>query len=547
MDSQAPAVWTRIAFGLLLGAAPCSPLRADIPAVIPAGGSPAEADGGWQLTNWETLVEQESGAPTTSKGASKSAAKSAPPPVLLETLRTPGAKEAKNAMPRRDKSKTPRVVAPTIKDDGMIDIPKLESKPLRPAQAPVAMPRLEPKPPAAPLPSPAGSSDKSSTVAEAEPAPKVAQAEKGEPGDTGTERPPVPGKPKRSPKQLPDLAGEMGKPVPREQSPWSGDLAAASFRPLAALVIEGEKRAALAPASSNVWVSSSPAMPPQAIVPAPLEVQGIYEPVVQEYSDGTAVGAFWAEPQVWTLLPRTLLWEPPLANPREPRTFLKFGSPDGDSDLGGVDGAAGGQFGLVRRGPNCFENEGIQLDAFIAAFARFDGQEVVAADYRAGLPLTYAKGGWQAKIAYEYTSSQFGDSRPATLLLAEPDLEKHEGVLGLAYRWANVLRVYGQTGYAFSQSAAYLDERWRFNLGAEWSEQCPTGCVGQPFAALDLQWREDHDFDTDTSLQLGWQWRSEKRGRSPRIALEIARGRSPYGQLRLFRERWIGFAALWDW
>jgi len=110
---------------------------------------------------------------------------------------------------------------------------------------------------------------------------------------------------------------------------------------------------------------------------------------------------------VFEPFPSGVLWEPPLANQREPRCFVKLLDLH---DQGYVDAAVGTVFSLARIGPAHRPDEGFEIDVMAAVFTRFDDTETLtAADYRVGCPLTFAMGGWEMKLGYEHTSTHTGD------------------------------------------------------------------------------------------------------------------------------------------
>ncbi|MGL4463729.1 MAG: DUF1207 domain-containing protein [Planctomycetia bacterium] len=268
-------------------------------------------------------------------------------------------------------------------------------------------------------------------------------------------------------------------------------------------------------------------------------------PLHEYHSDRDDHGFWWNSALKSEWLPSTLLWEVPLANQREPRTFVKFLSIDGERT---IDAAAGGQFGLVRWSP-CFEpDNGVQIDLFAVGFARVDeDSDVSATDYRLGVPLTYAKGPWQLKAAYEHTSSHLTDEFSTKSGTSEIDYQRDDLIFGIARRCWDEFRVYGQAGFGVFVGDALDDERARFNAGVEWNRLCPSGRSGYPFAALDVDLRAEQDYEANTTLQVGWQWRPNMNGRTARLALELYTGRSPYGQFFRNDEEWVGGVAAFDW
>lgn len=300
------------------------------------------------------------------------------------------------------------------------------------------------------------------------------------------------------------------------------------------------------PLTDNVWVVANgafPAPPPSASTTDP---DTTAEPLVElTYSDADERSLFWSQPLEWQRLPIELLFEPPLANQRAPRMAAKFTNLNNEST---IETAIGGQFGIYRLAPIDRIHEGIQIDGMAAVFTRFNERRLlVTSDFRAGVPLTYAKGPWQAKIAYEHTSTHLGDEFIAVSGRAQVPHVRDEIVLGLARRFFDQLRVYGEVGLSFITSDIVGDNIDRYDWGIEWSRQCTTSWKGRPFAAFDMDVRSDQDYTPNVTVQLGWQWKEMAHRRSGRIALELYDGKSPYGQFFLDDEDWLGVGFYFDW
>jgi hypothetical protein len=379
------------------------------------------------------------------------------------------------------------------------------------------------------------------------------------------------------PDAKPPAAKPTSQPARTNENPLSAANASSArvYRPIALIA---EEAPILTPLTPNDWVLDRVSFPdgrsservrtdlpegPNAPDPilsniepgvfAPGQVAGEPGMVVDEgpqsssfeaYTDLTAHGLGWGSPMEWTALPMTRLWEIPLANQREPRTYAKFHNVHGQS---AIDTAIGGQFGIVRWGPVDRPYEGWQLDGFGAVFTRFDTRRrLQTADYRAGAPITYAKGPWQAKFGYEHTSTHLGDEYIAATGRRQVAHVRDELVWGLARRFWDDFRIYGQIGYSFYTSNVIGNNRDRYDWGLEWSRRQKTSKCGQPFAAFDMDLRSDQNYTVNTTLQLGWQWRNALNW-SGRICLEYYNGRSPYGQFFLDREHWVGISFLYDW
>lgn len=245
-----------------------------------------------------------------------------------------------------------------------------------------------------------------------------------------------------------------------------------------------------------------------------------------------------------TALPNSLLWAPPLAVKKEPR--IQVLSTDVPNAGGGrtYDTSVGMTAGLVRG-----EFEGAdfaaQVDVFGVVFTRFSPDELLLADYRFGVPVTFRWNWWQAKVSFERTAAHLGDDFIRRTGQVAARFEKKEVVLGVGRYLYDNLRVYGQVGYAYSFQVPGLEgtprEKTRFDLGAEWSFRCSTGWAGTPFVAANAEFRGDQNYDANYVIQAGWLWRNPtQRLGTCRVFAEYYVGHSPYGQALQNRERSIG-------
>lgn len=267
-----------------------------------------------------------------------------------------------------------------------------------------------------------------------------------------------------------------------------------------------------------------------------------------EPENSAIIGPDWLRRRV-TLLPKGLLWRPPIANPEEPRSYMKmYQSLDTDEFPSVNDCAIGGTFPLVRFSRVESPNQGFQTDIFAVAFSRFvDVRTFAAVDYRFGVPFTYAVDKWSFKVAYEHTSCHVGDELLIKDDLPSKDSTRNEVVLGISYRVIDPLRLYAQFGWAWQQSSFVQDiEKYRYVIGAEWSKPGPTGVWGQPFAAIDCEFRGDEDYTPNLTAQIGWEWSGMMYSPAFRVALEYYDGRSPFGQFIDRHESWVGLGVFFD-
>jgi hypothetical protein len=235
-----------------------------------------------------------------------------------------------------------------------------------------------------------------------------------------------------------------------------------------------------------------------------------------------------------TALPNSLLWEPPLAVKKDPRMQLLITDQNNYRSTYTVDTSIGGTQGLYRIDPEGADFAA-QLDIFGLVQTRLSPDDLMASDYRFGVPVSWRWGWWQGKVGYEHTSAHLGDEIIAARGLFPRSFAKDEVVLGLGRVWNDRFRVYGHLAYAFSFQVPNVPTtsrtRTRFDVGAEWYDRCPTGFYGSPFAAANLEWRGDQQFTPNLTLQAGWLWRNPlAREGTFRLFAEHYRGTSPYGQ-----------------
>ena len=123
---------------------------------------------------------------------------------------------------------------------------------------------------------------------------------------------------------------------------------------------------------------------------------------------------------------------------------------------------------------------------------------------------------------------------------------RDEAVLALGYRFWDQIKLYGIYGYSMHSSTVIGERRNRFEFGVEWSKQVGTGWRGQPFAAFDMELRQDQDFTANTTIQVGWQWKTMESSTGLRVALQYYDGGSPYGQFFTQHEQWVGLGLFLD-
>jgi hypothetical protein len=218
-----------------------------------------------------------------------------------------------------------------------------------------------------------------------------------------------------------------------------------------------------------------------------------------------------------------------------------------EKEGGGIwDFSLGGRGGMIRWGSNDLAKpEGWQIDIEGAGLGRLDldhKRDLVATDYRVGVPISWGNQIWQMKYAYYHISSHQGDE----YALQYPNdtrinYVRDELLIGASYTPNDVLRLYGEVGWAFKIGEG--TRPWEFQFGAEYSKMTPDTVDGSPFAALNAHLRQEADFGGGLTVQTGWQWRGET-GRLIRLGFQFYEGKSDQFVFWNRYERKIG-GGLW--
>ncbi len=252
----------------------------------------------------------------------------------------------------------------------------------------------------------------------------------------------------------------------------------------------------------------------------------------------------YREPWNWVLLPEGVIYKSYLAGVREPRLGISgFNIPD----IGWIwEATLGGRVGILRFGsPNDSWIQGFQLDFEAAALARLDStRDLVATDYRFGLPLTFGFGNYQTKFGYYHVSAHLGDEFLLRTGMPRVNYVRDSLVWGHSINWTNELRVYFEFGYAFVADGGARP--WEFQFGADYASRCCTGPRGAPFAAVNFHLREEVNFGGNAVFQVGWQWRGKPDGHLLRLGFHFHVGKSTQYEFFDDSERQIGFGLWYD-
>jgi hypothetical protein len=276
--------------------------------------------------------------------------------------------------------------------------------------------------------------------------------------------------------------------------------------------------------------------------PSDMQGQTCDESLVYEYAP---YGIQNRRPWHWQMLPNGLIYRSYLAGPKEPRLATVWLHDQRRSWY--WDTTLGGRVGILRYGDDDdIRPNGFQVDVEGAAFPRLDlsnGSEMVSADFRGGVPLTFGIGPWEAKLAYYHLSSHLGDeymiSNPTATRV---NYVRDAIVLGGAVHWWDVVRLYGEVDCAIFQ--ADVSRVWHFQVGAEYSPLVVDSFRGTPFAAINALFRQEVNYAGTLTVQGGWQWNGVRGGQRFRVGLQYLVGNSPQLEFYDTNEQSLG-AGLW--
>lgn len=248
------------------------------------------------------------------------------------------------------------------------------------------------------------------------------------------------------------------------------------------------------------------------------------------------------------LLPDGLLYRSYLASPYESRLGAVWFKEE-SSNTWLWDVTLGARVGLLRYGTSSgFHAEGVQIDVEGAGIPRLNLDEnwdVDSTDFRFGVPLTWASGQWQGKLAYYHMSSHLGDEYMVrNNTLDRINYVRDAIVLGTGYFLRPDVRLYGEFGYAFHTDGGARP--WETQFGVEFAANEPTGLRGVPFLAVNGYLSETYDWGGTLTAQAGWQWVGDYTNNSLRVGFQYLNGYSPQRQFVFQHEEQYGLGIWYD-
>ncbi|MBM4091597.1 MAG: DUF1207 domain-containing protein [Planctomycetes bacterium] len=288
----------------------------------------------------------------------------------------------------------------------------------------------------------------------------------------------------------------------------------------------------------------TPLVEPATGEPAPLE-QPYFD--LDAYLDGGEPSVIVDEQWHFQILPNDLIYKSYLAGVKEPRLGSEIIGAESDDWYWA--GTLGSRVGLLRYGDHDPQfPQGFQVDVEAAAITRLylggDDIDVIATDYRVGVPLTWGHGRRQTKLAYYHMSSHLGDE----FVLAHPGFPRLNWardaiVLGHSVYFTDQLRVYAEVGWAFTSD---VSEPWEFQVGLDYAPTVATGMRGAPFFAINAHVRQEVDFGGNFAMSTGWSWLSARDRHLMRLGLFYYNGKHLQYSLYDEFEQLVGVGAWYD-
>ena len=252
------------------------------------------------------------------------------------------------------------------------------------------------------------------------------------------------------------------------------------------------------------------------------------------------------EPWSLQLMPKGLIYRSYMAGVKESGFRSVWNH---DENLGWIwDISLGGRAGILRWGtPGGYFPQGWQLDIEGASLLRLDPEDqrdLVAADFRFGIPLTYGRGRWQTKFAYYHLSSHLGDE----YMLKHPldpriNYAGDSMVLGFSYYPVEYWRWYAEGAYAFFRD---IKEPWEFQFGFDVSPYWSRGLRGSPFFAMNGLIRQEVNYGGHWVVQGGWQWRGKPGSGIFRMGVQYYNGMSELFEFHNRFENKVGIGLWYD-
>jgi hypothetical protein len=257
--------------------------------------------------------------------------------------------------------------------------------------------------------------------------------------------------------------------------------------------------------------------------------------IVANAADVTAVSPNVADQSSQgTAYPVGDVFRPLLADPRQPNFYISLREYDMSSEQMTTTAVGLGEtFGLYRYAGHA-PGDGVQISVMGGVFGLFNlnvpNREMVNADYKVGVPITWRQGNNSVRLQIYHQSSHLGDGY---LQRVQPEVQllTYEAVSFLySYEWQG-LRGYLGGEYRFDYQPSEL-KPWVWQGGIEYYGSQRLLGDARLVAGVDIKCLQQHQYVVDTSVQVGLEYGGREPGqRRLRLVLEGYHGYSPDGQL----------------
>lgn len=244
-------------------------------------------------------------------------------------------------------------------------------------------------------------------------------------------------------------------------------------------------------------------------------------------------------------------FKPIIADVKEPQFFislLKTTSNNGNNFVLGSVGL-GHTFGLYRW-PKSIEQEGWQLDLFMALFSQFNmdtpSDDLLNSDYTVGIPFTFRYGRFSGRISYLHQSSHLGDE----LLLSDNPPERIDlSVELLDITLAQDIgswRIMLGGKQLLSYGPSDLEDQ-SLHAAIDYRDPGPLFGNNRFIAGIYSNWLEENAWSANTSVKFGIEiGQSYPYRRGSRILIEAYKGAAPFGQFFRQNIEYYGFGLYFD-
>jgi len=252
---------------------------------------------------------------------------------------------------------------------------------------------------------------------------------------------------------------------------------------------------------------------------------------------------------VWKtgFLPGGTLFRPVLADPRWPHFYAVVQRYLDHDELGAVTSVGIGETFTAYRGRigRHLWEFGLQAGVFSIFDLDSESLDLINTDYIVGAFLGYRRDTISAIARLYHQSSHLGDEFVLRRPIERVNLSFENVDAKVSWEpGSGALRVYGGGGYMIRRNPRDLDP-WSLQYGVEarspWRGAVLPDLGVRPVAALDLQHREEHDWEGALSLRAGLQFEGVLLPmRDVQLLVEYFDGHSPNGQFFRSRVEYLG-------